>query len=221
MTNDEVDALRGRDAGLRGYVDRVYACWMQHCGGPVSDVERVIRGAARSGNLLTANPREHIARARAILKGGNLSELLYAALELRFALERIIQTELMFSESATNRMLDEYHPVKKLALLRSLAPETEFPHDLEIRHAVTGEWSKIGEYRPLDEKQVVLINGRLGDLLHAKDGLMLGMPEREPWYRETYVFLSKTADFLGEAYEDNTQYFSYEGLDHIRLVRRG
>ena len=186
----------------------------------VLKVDSVLRAATRSGRTLTASPLEHIARARAILDRGDLSELLYAALELRFALERIIQLELIFAESATNRMLDEYHPVKKLSLLRALAPETEFPHDVEMRHAITGEWSKIGEYRPLEMKQVAFINGRLGDLLHAKDKLMLGIPEREPWYRETYVFLSETAEFLTDAYKDNTQFFSYEGLDHIRLVRQ-
>lgn len=187
----------------------------------MTDVDRVIRAATRSGDTLTAAPLEHIARARAILTRGQLSQLLYAALELRLALERITQLELVFSESASNRMLDEYHPVKKLANLRSLAPESEFPHDVEIRHAVTGEWSKIGEYRPLDLRRVAAINGKLGDLLHAKDGLMLGIPDREPWYHETYVFLCETADFLTAAYEDNTQFFSYEGLEHIRLVRRG
>ena len=187
----------------------------------MADVDRVIQAATQSGDTLTAAPLEHIMRARTILNAGRLSQLLYAALELRFALERITQMELIFAESATNRMLDEYRPVKKLAHLRTLAPESAFPHDVEIRHAVTGEWSKIGEYRPLDEAKVATINGRLGDLLHAKDTLMLGIPGREPWYRETYVFLCETADFLAAAYEGNTQFFSYEGLEHIRLVRRG
>ncbi|MBN1458449.1 MAG: hypothetical protein JXA57_02865 [Armatimonadetes bacterium] len=186
----------------------------------MTDVDRVIAAARRSGDTLTANPREHIARARRILARGQLSELLYAALELRLALERITQTELVFSELASNRMLDQYSASKKVANLRKLAPESEHRHDVEIRHAVTGEWSKIGEYRPLDQQRANEINGRLGDLLHAKDGLALGMPDREPWYRDTYVFLCETVDFLGELYEDNTQFFSYEGLEHIRLVRR-
>lgn len=113
----------------------------------MTDVDRVIAAARRSGDTLTANPREHIARARRILARGQLSELLYAALELRFALERIAQTELVFSESASNRMLDQYSASKKVANLRKLAPESEHRHDVEIRHAVTGEWSKIDEGR--------------------------------------------------------------------------
>ncbi len=180
--------------------------------------ERILRAAKRSGSTLTGSPREHIKRARRILERGDLSELLYSALELRFALERITQLELMFSASASNRMLDEYSASKKVANLRQLAPDSAFPHDVEVRHEVTGEWSKIGEYRPLDQRRTNEINGRLGSLLHAQDGLMLGIPDREPWYRDTYVFLCETADFLSESYEDNTQFFSYEGLDHVRLV---
>lgn len=185
----------------------------------MADVDRDIGAADSSGDTLTASPREHIARARAILERRRLSQILYAALELRFALERIVQLELLMSNSATARMLDEYRPVKKLAHLRSLAPESAFPHDVEIRHAATGEWSKIGEYHPLDKARVAFVNGRLGDMLHTKDGLMLGIPDREPWYRESYDFLCETADYLSEAYENNTQFFTYEGLDHIRLVR--
>lgn len=174
----------------------------------------------RTRDTLTASPKEHIVRARAILRRGRLSEMLYAALELRFALERITQVELIMADSATNRMLDQYSASKKVASLRQLAPESAVPHDIEIRHATTGEWSKIGEYRPLDQKRASEAYGRLGDLLHAKDGLMLGIPDREPWYRETYEFLELTADFLEEASRDNDQFFSYEGLDHIRMVPR-
>ena len=188
-------------------------------GGTLSDFERVLRDAKRSGNTLTASPLEHIKRARQILDRGNLSELLYAALELRFALERITQLELIFADDASKKMLDDYSASKKVLHLRRLAPESEFPHDIEMRHAVTGEWSKIGEYRPIDQRRVAGAYGRLGDLLHAKDALALGMPET-PWYRETYEFLAETCDFLRQAYEDNDQFYAYQGLDHIRMVRR-
>jgi len=184
------------------------------------DVDQVLLAAKRSGDTLTASPCEHILRARRILERGRLSELLYAALELRFAIERITHLELLFADSASNQMLNEYSASKKIAILRQLAPDSAILHDVEIQHAVTGEWSKIGEYHPLDHLRANKINGRLGDLLHAKDDLMLGMPDREPWYRETYVFLCEAADFLGESYEGNTQFFSYEGLDHVRLVPR-
>lgn len=189
-------------------------------GGTVSDFDRVLQAAQRSGDTLTASPREHVQRARKILERGRLSELLYAALELRFALERITQLELIFADDASNNMLKDYTASKKVLNLRQLAPASAFPHDIEMRHAVTGEWSKIAEYRPIDYQRVAWIYGRLGDLLHAKDDLMLGMPDT-PWYRDTYEFLLETCDFLSEAYEDNTQFFAYEGLDHIRMVRRG
>jgi len=185
----------------------------------VSDFDQVLQAAKRSGET-TANPREHIQRARRILARGSLSELLYAALELRFALERITQLELIFADEASNRMLKDYTASKKVLNLRQLAPDSAFPHDIEMRHAVTGEWNKIAEYRPIDYQRVAWVYGRLGDLLHAKDDLMLGMPEA-PWYRDTYEFLLETCDFLSDAYEDNTQFFTYEGLDHIRMVRRG
>ena len=186
----------------------------------MSDFERVLQKVVRSGDTLTASPLEHIARARAILRSCRLSQILYAALELRLALERITQLELIMADESTSRMLDEYQPGKKVASLRQLAPASAVPHDIEIRHAVTGEWSKIGEYRPLDQRRVNEVYGRLGDLLHAKDGLMLGIPAREPWYRQTYEFLVETADFLEASYKDNDQFFSYEGLDHIRMVPR-
>jgi hypothetical protein len=185
----------------------------------MSDFDRVLRAAKRSGDTLTANPREHIKRARTILQRGRLSEILYAALELRFAAERIPQLELIFAESASNRMLDEYSPVKKVASLRQLAPESEFAHDVEMLNRATGEWVKVAEYRPLDKSRISTIKGRLGALLHPRDDLMLGMPE-EPWYRETYEFLCDSIDFLSDAYEGNTQFFTYEGVDHIRLRRR-
>jgi hypothetical protein len=184
----------------------------------VSDFDQVLGKARLSGDTLTSSPLEHIARARALLRGGRLSQVLYAALELRFALERITQLELIMADSATNGMLDQYQADKKVGSLRRLAPDSAMPHDIEIRDAVTGEWSKVGQYRPLDQRRVSEVYGRLGGLLHAKDGLMLGVPDREPWYRQTYEFLCETADFLEEAYRGNDQFFAYEGLDHVRLV---
>ena len=110
---------------------------------------------------LTADPAEHLKRARKILRRGRLSELLYAAIEIRFALEQMAQRELLFAESASRRMRKEYDASKK----------------------DTGKRIKWGEYKPLDKARVAAIQGRLGDLLHPKDGLLLGVPD-DPWYVE-------------------------------------
>lgn len=64
-----------------------------------------------SGRLLTASPKEHLRRASLLLKKDN-SHLLYAALELRFALERMVQHELILAEKATERSIQEADPIK-------------------------------------------------------------------------------------------------------------
>jgi hypothetical protein len=61
---------------------------------------------------LTADPKEHLKRVKKLLRRDN-AHILYAALEIRFSLERITQRELIFSENVTNRSLKEYQPVKK------------------------------------------------------------------------------------------------------------
>src|SRR5436189_270230 len=74
-------------------------------------------------DTLTANPKEHLRRARKLLGANRNSQLLYAALELRFALERIADFELVMANEATQRMVDEPDPVKKTKNLRRLSPE--------------------------------------------------------------------------------------------------
>ena len=117
--------------------------------------------AAVFGNrpTLTANPAEHIKRARKILRRGRLSELLYAAIELRFALERMAHRELIFAELASNRMLKEYDPVKKVANLHRLAPDAAFVHEIYLVNKATGERLKWAEYKPLDKPRVAAIQG--------------------------------------------------------------
>jgi hypothetical protein len=170
-----------------------------------------------SGFTLTASPAEHIKRAREILVRGRLSEILYAALELRFAVERMAQGDLIFADAASNRMLAEPSPVKKVGALRRMAPASEFAHDIFMINKVTGERHKIGEYKPLDKARVAQIKGRLGDLLHPKDTLMLGDPS-EPWYAETRLFLEQSLNYLAEVNDGNSGFFTYEGLDHIEMV---
>ena len=65
---------------------------------------------SRQSTLLTASPVEHLLRAERMLRWGNRSELLYAALEIRFALERMTQKELIFAKMSSNKMMDEPSP---------------------------------------------------------------------------------------------------------------
>lgn len=167
---------------------------------------------------LTANTEEHIKRARKILSRGHLSELLYAALELRFALERMAQRDLIFVELASNRMLKEYDPVKKVANLHRLAPDAAFVNEIYLVNKATGERFKWAKYKPLDKPRVAAIQGRLGDLLHPKEGLLLGIPG-DPWYVETKQFLSEALDYLSGVYKDNAPFFAYEGLAQFEMVK--
>jgi hypothetical protein len=167
---------------------------------------------------LTANPAEHLKRARRILRRGRLSELLYAALEIRFALERMAQRELIFAEAASNRMLKEYDPVKKVASLQRLAPDAAFAHEIWFVNKTTGQRIKWAEYKPLDKTQVATIVGRLGDLLHPKEGLLLGVPD-DQWYLNTRRFLEDALRYLLEVYKDNSPFFSYDGLDQFEMVK--
>jgi hypothetical protein len=167
---------------------------------------------------LAGNPGEHIKRAKKILKKGRLSELLYAALELRFALERMAQRDLLFCTLVSERMLKEYDPTKKVANLHRIAPEAAHAQDFFLFNRATGERFKWAEYRPLNRSQVSAIQGRLGDLLHPKDGLRLGIPD-DPWYQETSRFLQETAQYLSSIYKDNVSFFAFEGADSIEMRR--
>lgn len=171
------------------------------------------------GATLTANPSEHIKRAKRILRKGDLSRVLYAALELRFAVERMAQADLIFAESASNRMIAEPCPVKKISNMRRLAPSSGVAHDFFLINATTGERVKIDGYTPLDRVRVAEIKGRLGDLLHPKEGIPLGMRGCS-WYAETGEFLESSLNYLESVLKDSTQFFTYEGLDHIEMVER-
>lgn len=167
---------------------------------------------------LTANPEEHLKRATTILRRGDRSELLYAALELRFALERMAQRDLIFAPDASNRMLDENHPGKKLSNLHRLAPESAHRHEVFLINRATGERIKWGDYKPLDKKRVNEIQGRLGDLLHPKDGLMLGMPD-DSWYVETTKFLNESCTYLQGLVKGNLFFFSCNDADDLEMIR--
>lgn len=86
------------------------------------------------------------------------------------------QKELILAKMASNRMLDEYEATKKVASLHRLDPNAAFTHDIFLLNKKTGERFHWGVYKPLDKAKVSKIQGRLGDLLHPKDGLLLGVP---------------------------------------------
>jgi hypothetical protein len=169
-------------------------------------------------DILTANPKEHLRRARKLLGANRNSQLLYAALEMRFALERMADFELVMANEATQRMIDEPDPVKKTKNLRRLSPEASHAQQIFLINKTTGERVAWGQYRPLDLTRVREIQGRLGDLLHPKRGLGLGLPS-DPWYEQTRHFLLETHDYLCDASKANTPFFAFEGLAHIEMVR--
>jgi hypothetical protein len=166
---------------------------------------------------LTASPKEHINRARKLLKGQN-SQLLYAALELRFALERMAQFELLLSAKASERILDDSNPVKKVKALHRINQETAYEQKIYIVDKTTGTRLEWGRYKPLDQTQTAFIQGRLGDLLHPKDGLPLGI-WNDPWYTQTRAFLLDSLDYLSTVVKDNTAFFSVSDLSNFEMLR--
>ena len=167
---------------------------------------------------LTADPKEHLKRAARLLRGGRNSELLYAALELRFALERMVDDELLLSEKASSRMLKEYDPEKKLRNIHRIDPDAAHAHEIYLVNTSTGERVRWGDYKPLDPERLATIKGQLGDLLHPKRGLHLGIGH-DPWYTRSRAFLQETSAYLGERYDGNTPFFTFAGLEHIEMVR--
>lgn len=119
-----------------------------------------------------------------MLKTNKNSLLLYIAVEIRFALERMIQQQLMFTENISKRMLDEYNPVKKQSNILKLEPDSEYAHNIYFVNKETNEKILWSNYKPLNVEKVKYFQGRRGDLLHPKDGLSLGV-SNDRWYLET------------------------------------
>ena len=166
---------------------------------------------------LTANPREHLKRAMRLLQQDN-SHLLYAALEIRLALERMTDREVEFTSKAARRVLKKTDPVKKANYLRVLDEATNYPHKIILRNRETGESVDFGQYKPLDQGRVKEIDGKTGNLLHVKHGIPYGLAD-DPWYKETRQFLKESAEYLLGVLEDNTPFFAFENLDHMEMVK--
>ena len=126
--------------------------------------------------------------------------------------------ELALGYEATQRMLDEYDPVKKTKSLRRLAPEAAYPQQILLVNKATGERIPWGRYKPIDLGRANEIKGRLGDLLHPKRGLNLGLPN-DPWYEQTRQFLRETYGYLHGVWKRTRPSSPFEGLDHVEMVR--
>ena len=167
---------------------------------------------------LTASPKEHLKRARRLLRRRHNSLLLYAALELRFCLERVAQADLFIS-SITNKARKQYNPLKKISALRRSEPDSANQHRMALVHRKTGVEVDLGLYKPLDQQRVSEIQGRLGDLLHPKVGLPLGKGNAS-WYVETRKFLLDTLGYLQEVVRDRSSFLGQEGLDDDWELKR-
>lgn len=168
------------------------------------------------GENLTANPKIHIKRAKHLLRKDN-SHLLYAALELRLALERVTNFEVLLSSNASSKMIKMNDPPKKTKYLKALNENADKPHEIYIINKETGERHIWGQYRPLDAKKISRIEGKLGNLLHAQDGIAYGIAN-DPWYKETQDFLNESLDYLSDIVENSTPFFAYENLDTIEMI---
>lgn len=166
---------------------------------------------------LTANPKEHLKRAKKLLRENKNSLLLYAALELRFALERIVHFQLLLA-NGSNKMLKEYDPVKKRKNISFLDPDADYAHKIFYRNKETNQKFLWGVYKPIDIEKVSYIKGRLGDLLHPKDGIPLGISD-DNWYIETRRFLIDSVTFLNNHIKNNEQYFSVKDLKSFELEK--
>jgi hypothetical protein len=167
---------------------------------------------------LTADPKEHLSRARKLLAKRQNSLLLYAALEIRFALERIVDNQLMFAEKVSASTLKKYDPVKKRKAMTALDPNSDYSHRIYLVNMQTNERFEWAKYKPLNLEKVSSIKGRLGDLLHSKVGLRLGVSD-DPWYIETRAFLIDAEMHLSDNLKDNDNFFFYSKADAFEVVR--
>lgn len=172
----------------------------------------------KNTDTLTANPKEHLKRARKLLKKNKNSLLLYAALEIRFALERIVQMEAIFCETISKRYLDEYDPSKKRKALSKIDDNINYSHKIYLINKQTGEKMQIGQYKPIDQYKIDEIKGKLGDLLHPKDGLNLGIAN-DIWYKNTKTFLQEANAYLLDIIKDNRPYFAYSNMGQFELIK--
>lgn len=169
--------------------------------------------------LLTADPKEHIRRAKILLEQYDDSLLLYSALELRLAIERIAHNQLTLSEDHTMNAKGKSDPKRKKLIMKKIDPESDFDYDIFYIDPKSKQKTYWGEYKNIPEKTVKEIEGKLGNLLHMKLGLKLGIAE-DPWYSETRSYLTKTLIYLKERISGSSYYFSYKDLENFEFERK-
>lgn len=175
-------------------------------------------GVFRIDHNLTANPKVHLERAKRLLERGQNSDLLYVGVEIRFAVERMTQAQIRFAENVSNRMLDDYSADRKRRFLSILDEGADYPHKIWWVNRATGERFLDGHYKPLSKNKVFEIQGKLGNLLHARDGLMLGM-KNDPWYIEIRKFLWESYEYLWANLDGNKNYFACKSTPVYEMER--
>ena len=168
---------------------------------------------------LTANPAEHIKRAKRMLRKKDNSLILYIAVELRFTIERMVFWQILFANGASNRMIDEKDPVKKRKNISRLDKNADYPHEIIFTNQETKETMKWADYTPIDAAKLEHIKGMLGDILHAKEGLSLGIPD-DPYYSKTTKFLRESIDYLESILKTYNNYFSMKDLKQFTFIKK-
>ena len=169
--------------------------------------------------LLTADPKEHLRRAELLLRKNNNAFLLYAALELRLATERIQHNQYTMYENHSLKSKRQSDPVRKKLIQEQIDPESDSDYIIYFTEPQTGNRILWGEYKNIPENRVKKIEGRLGNLLHMKLGLKLGVAD-DLWYHETRSFLESTTDYLKERTEGSCYYFSFKDLDGFQFEKK-
>ena len=168
---------------------------------------------------LTADPRVHLKRAKRLLRKNNNSLLLYAALEIRFAAERLIDSQTLCVPELSKRTLKKNDRIKKRVSISQAIPESDFEHDIFYTGKdadVKIPWSS---YKPLEVDKIKNIIGRLGDILHPKPGLMLGI-SNDIWYIETRKFLNDSCDYFIDNMKNNDYYTFFGNVPNFEIEKR-
>ena len=166
---------------------------------------------------LTANPNEQIKRAQKLLRSRHNYVLVYAALELRFTVERMVKGQLLFKDKISNSTWKKRDPIIHAKALRENDARVDYPYEIFFLAKRINEKIPVGTYKPFPIEKVKEIDGRLGDLLHVKDGPNFGV-STDPWYKTTRSYLKETANYLQAIAEDNVQFFAYAGDENYELV---
>ena len=154
-----------------------------------------------------------------MLKKRDNSLILYIAVELRFAIERMVFTQILFADGASNRMIDEKDPIKKRKNISRLDGNADYSHDIIFTNQETKETMIWDKYTPIDASKLEQMKGMLGDILHAKEGLSLGIPD-DPYYLKTNKFLKDSLDYLESILKTYNNYFTMKDLKQFKFIKK-